>query len=470
MKSERILRVILFLILFAVFCVFVFKMNRAVPVGGIDEGRLFLAGATSFLQGEGFPITQRTPVYSLFLAFFGKLCGVNVSDTILGAHEYGNIGNEEVARDFLKPPFQRVLLIAQIIIWLATGFLLFRSLRILNVSSNWATFFLILYTGTTWILATYIYDPVLTAFFLTAGVYGFIRWIQTPEKSTWIWIAGAALAISALTRATFQVLIPCLLLPCFPLMRKGLFGVSKKAANHFAIAFIAMWLVFVGAYSVRNYFTHGFFGVSSATGLSLSGRAALFLEKAQPEYPEEVAEFLKIREIRGNTLGARSIKWLMSQRGMTWPEANNLLTRVSLLAIKRAPIRYLTEVGKSMFTFHMPSAQKGDRKILIFLYMLDSFLIVLFLLGSMIWISFHLLGLLSPIVRSSWSSLDSIILFCEIIYWYCAFISSGIDYGRPEHRTSVLFIMPFLVVLIANRFQIWNSVLVRRFQPVKASA
>ena len=66
--------------------ILIFRMNVAKPVGGIDEGRLFLAGATSLMQGKGYPITQRTPLYSLFLASIGYVAGVDPNQTIEGAH------------------------------------------------------------------------------------------------------------------------------------------------------------------------------------------------------------------------------------------------------------------------------------------------------------------------------------------------------------------------------------------------
>src|SRR5262249_30460010 len=118
-------------ILLAISClvvafILVFRMNAAKPVGGIDEGRLFLAGATSLMQGKGYPITQRTPLYSLFLTSIGYIAGVDPNQTIEGAHEYGSIENVDVATGFLQPRFQRLVLIAQLIIWIATVFLVFK--------------------------------------------------------------------------------------------------------------------------------------------------------------------------------------------------------------------------------------------------------------------------------------------------------------------------------------------------------
>jgi hypothetical protein len=435
-------------ILLAISClvvafILVFRMNVAKPVGGIDEGRLFLAGATSLMQGKGYPITQRTPLYSLFLASIGYVAGVDANQTIEGAHEYGSIENVDVATGFLQPPFQRLVLIAQLLIWLATVFLIYKIGQILNLPTNWLLVLLIGFISTSWILVTYIYDPVLTQFFLVLGTFALCRWLKNPTTLWWILLSGVSFSISALIRPTFQILTPLLALIIWFVWR------SRKAA----LIFLISWIVLVGSYSLRNYLNHGFFGVSCATGLSLSGRAATFIEKARPLYPEEVDEFLKIRDIRGNTLGARSIKWLMSNKGMTWPQANNFLVKVCTAAIIRAPMRYLVEVGKSLVTFHMPGSLKGDRGMLLPFYFVDALFTAIFLICTMMWISYHLMRLFTSAVNGTWSIDDSVILLLSIIYWYCALISCGVDYGRPEHRISVLYLIPLTSLLILRRLE-----------------
>lgn len=436
------------------------KMNRAIPVGGVDEGKLYLAGATSFLQGKGYPITQRAPFYSLFLAGLGRLSGVNPFDTIPAAHEWGSIEMREVAKDFLKPRFQHVALIVQFVIWLATAFIVYRALLHLKVSHESAGIFLLFFLGASWVLVIYIYDPVLTQFLLAIGLYGFVLWLKDPERSHWLWASGAAFALAALSRATFQLLSLCLIAACYFLLKSGLMSLKNrsipwgKTATRFLFVYLACWVVLVGGFSVRNYLQHGFFGVSCPASLSLAGRATPFLEKVQAEYPEEIAEFVKLRDIRGTGWSARGMMWLMTNRGMTWPQANNFMIKISSLVFIRAPMHFFVEFIKGLVTFHMPNALKGERVFLLSLYAVDFVLISVFLVATMMWVSFHLLRIISPAVSARWTAYDSLILFCEIIYWYCAVISSAMDYGRPEHRTSVIFIMPFTLVLIAARFQI----------------
>jgi hypothetical protein len=452
-------------ILLAISClvvafILVFRMNVAKPVGGIDEGRLFLAGSTSLMQGKGYPITQRTPLYSLFLASLGYAAGVDPTQTIEGAHEYGSIENVDVATGFLQPQFQRLVLIAQLAIWIATVFFVYKIGKILNLPPNWLIILLIAFISTSWILVTYIYDPVLTQFFLVLGTFSLCTWLNRSKNIWWILLSGASFSISALVRPTFQILTPLLALIIWLISRTS----KKTEGFKAAIIFLVAWIALIGTYSIRNYVTHGFFGVSCATGLSLSGRAATFLEKAQPLYPTEVEEFLKIREIRGNTLGARSIKWLMSNRGMTWPQANNFLVKVSIAAIIRAPMRYLVEVGKSMITFHMPGALKGERSMLLPFYFMDALVTGIFLICTMIWISFHLMRIFTSAVHGTWDHYDSVIVLFLVIYWYCALISCGVDYGRPEHRISVLYLIPLTSLLVLHRFEFSNSPFLKRFR------
>src|SRR5262245_39494514 len=178
MSSHWILKVLLAISCLLVAFILIFRMNVAKPVGGIDEGRLFLAGATSLMQGKGYPITQRTPLYSLFLASIGSVAGVDPNQTIEGAHEYGSIENVDVATGFLQPRFQRLVLIAQILIWLATVFLLFKIGQSVNLPANWLFVLLLGFISTSWILVTYIYDPVLTQFFLVLGTFALCKWLK----------------------------------------------------------------------------------------------------------------------------------------------------------------------------------------------------------------------------------------------------------------------------------------------------
>jgi hypothetical protein len=458
MSAHWTLKIVLAISCLIVAFILVFRMNAAKPVGGIDEGRLFLAGATSLMQGKGYPITQRTPIYSLFLASLGYVAGVDPNQTIPGAHEYGSIENVDVAKGFLQPRFQRLVLIAQLIIWIATVFFVFKIGQNLNLSLNSLFILLIGFISISWILVTYIYDPLLTQFFLVLGTFAFCVWMNHPKNFWWILLSGASFSISALIRPTFQILTPLLALIIWLLSRSTkLQQLSAKDGFKTGVVFFITWIALVGTYSLRNYVNHGFFGVSCATGLSLSGRAAPFLEKARPLYPAEVDEFLKIRDIRGNTLGARSIKWLMSNRGMTWPQANNFLVKVCTAAIIRAPMRYLVEVGKSLVTFHMPGALKGERSMLIPFYFFDALLTGIFLISTMIWISFHLMRLFTSSITGVWNYDDSVILLFFIIYWYCALISCGVDYGRPEHRISVLYLIPLTTLLILHRFEFSKS-------------
>ena len=169
-SARSVLKILLAIVCLTVVVILVFRMNRARPVGGIDEGRLFLAGATSLMQGKGFQIVQRTPLYSLFLASLGYAARVDPNQTIPGAHEYGNIENVDVATGFLQPRFQRLVLIVQLAIWIATLFLVYKIGRSLNLPIEWTLVLLIGFIPISWILVTYIYDPILTQFFLVLGL------------------------------------------------------------------------------------------------------------------------------------------------------------------------------------------------------------------------------------------------------------------------------------------------------------
>ncbi|HSP06961.1 MAG TPA: hypothetical protein VLR94_07270, partial [Acidobacteriota bacterium] len=271
-------------------------LNRARQVGGVDEGRLFLAGATAILQGSDFPLTQRTPLYSLLLAAVGRAAGVQPDVLTHGAREYGSIEDTDVAEGFVKPRFQKMMLWVQAGLWLLSVLVLYRTAESLGLPFGWTFAILAVYVALTWLLATYIYDPVLTQFLLALGFFALVRWYRKPESTGWILLSAFSFSLSALSRPTFQLLVPCLVIVVWIVFRMT---TGAMLPAKVVVVMMSVWLLIVGGYSLRNYVRNGFFGVSCAYGLSLTGRAAPFLEKAQDKFPEEVTQFLKIRDVDG---------------------------------------------------------------------------------------------------------------------------------------------------------------------------
>jgi hypothetical protein len=419
-------------------------------------GRLFLAGATSILIEKDYAVTQRPPLYSFILATLGYITGVDRSETVTAARDFGNVEGMQVARGFQDTGYRKTVLLFQGILWILTAILVLKIGQLEELTPGLLLLLLIMtLIPSSWIMILFIHDAVLSQLFLITGVFALTVSIKKRFASGPLLACGIFLALTGLSRSTFQLLPICLLLAAsIPLLWKY----GGRTFTKFALLILIPWVVLIGGWSARNYARYGFFGVSSVLGSSLCTRTANFLEKAQPSFPDLVPVFLTIRAEKGPPWGARAVKWLMMNKGMTYVQANQLLTRVNLKAIVSSPILYSYEVAQSLIYFHLPFVPRWPILARAPALAAESLVILCFLFLTLLWCGFHILSRISPIVqRTTWSTEDLLIACLQIIYWYTAFVSSAIDFGKPEHRAPVELIMPLTIVLIAHRLRIGGA-------------
>lgn len=444
--------------------VFLFLGVKQVQVvGGSDFSQSILAGSTAILNGETYPLYQRPPLYSLFISAVSLMVDVDGSDVVITARESGSIYSLPVASFFFESPFLSVLLISQIALWIFTLHLILRIADRLSVSQTVSTIGLVLFlVPSGWRMAVIIWDAVLTQFLLIAFIYFLIRSLD-ESSITYFSIALVALSFTALSRAAYQ-LLPFLILLLLPLFDRK-WGLPMKMRLQRGIVMVVIPVLFLGGWSVRNQVVNGFFGMGSSFGVSLSTRTSLFLEDAQVHDAELKDTFVQIRddllitsERHAATLwGELAAQWLMSEKGLSYAEANQELLRFNLNAISKAPINYILTVGQSMVGFHFPNVFDGESIVRIGLYLLDFSLISVFLFSFMLWGSSHCLGWLAPnLLRLDREKIDYIIFLISVIYLYSVFVNAAVDQGMSTQRLSVQAIISLSILLIVSRLHLYS--------------
>lgn len=444
------------LVLFAVVVVtiYVAMVQQAVPVSGTDTGKLHLAGATSLVTSGEYRITQRTPLYPLFLAAVAKIMGTPAEPTTKAAREMGNRERLDVSTAFLGGPYLSALLWAQYLLWLLTlGF----TTAILKMTDTLTSRAILLFcVPSSWLMVTFVHDLVLAHTALLSGVLCFvIAYAQHPKRLPFL-LSAMFFALASLARPTYQVLNIFMVIVMFlPILKDH----GKQWAIRFAAYNAVMWLLIVGGWSLYNYSKNDVYGVSSASGVALSTKTGLFLDRAAEIYPEEISAFLKIRddlimhsESRSSALlGDQASLWLMDNRGLTYAQASRVLTRINIIAISKAPLQYCWEVGKGMLAFFFPSVPGWSIPLRLAVTVAEVSAVILFLGFVAIWLSMHFLRWRGSSVITKWSKQDTIVLLAVALFVYTFLVASCVDLGKSHNRVPVQFVIPLAVALIGRR-------------------
>lgn len=447
-KATSAALIFLLLVSFAAFL----KFQYAKPIGGADLGRLYLAGATEIVRNQSYPVLQRPPGYSFLLAGLGWLTSITGKETNRFARDLGNPEALDVSGDFLNPSYLRIVLLVQILFWLFTIYSVITLFHLIHAQEYVKYALLAFSVPALWMFVGYVHDAVLTQFFLSIGLCYFFLSLYggLPTKA----LVGAAVCFSlaGLTRSTFQ-LLPFFFAICLSIPVLRMFG--RKGLLKLATVFVIPAIILLGGWSFRNYQKVRTFSTSSAMGPSLCSRTARFMERASSNFPDVMPSLVAIRDEQGRLWGAKAIKYLVVERGMSYTEASQLLAKINFVAIAHAPFLYLNEVARSLITFHLPHAPRGMSSIRTVSLALDAILIAAFLISTVLWCSAHILGWISPSFRRlRWSDKDTLILGAMSLYWYTAAVTSAVDFGRPEHRAPVQFLLPLVILVVVSRLGI----------------
>ena len=396
------------IIVFLLLCsVAIILILRVADTGPHDQGRLNLSGATAILHGQTFPIVQRAPLYSLFLASLSILQDKDTSQVSAVGREFGNINRVDAADSLFDESFLQFVLIAQVSLWMTTALLTVFLLRIVNIEWNWIVLVLLISTiPSFWERAGAVTEHILAQLLLSIGstliVYSIYRNLDLLS------LLGSCffLSLAALARAVYQFLpIIVFLILALPIVK--FYGVRKLL--YFILAIFIPWGLLVGGWSLYNQRNHGIFALSGVTGSSLSNQTGNFIDSNEKAYPDETPIFTQMRDeefLESPTKsygawGEKASRWLMENRNMTYVEANQFLLKYNLTAIASNPLQYSLNVAQSLIGFHQTGVGDQWPIIIRILFSLLDFLVIgLFLIGTFVWLCLRVLPYVSPkIVR-----------------------------------------------------------------------
>jgi hypothetical protein len=460
----------IFSIAILIFCILLaFAFKSASLIGSTDISKAYLAGATSFLDGDVYPLMQRPPPYSLFLSGLGWITGIKTDSKIPIAQESGDVVRLNVAEELLDPRFLSWVLIFQLMFWLISLIFFQKTLSIFSVPKNYIKTSLIVFlTPSAWLMIGQLWEATLLMLLFSISLYATACLIMCNQnKSNFFWttlLASLCFSLIGFTRSAYQ-LLPFLLALGIPIV---VFLLTHSKTNLFLQApiFILLAMIIVGGWSIRNQIVHGFLGEGASLGVSLSTRTANFMEQGINESPEFGEIFVQIRNDRyflsnshsPNLWGEDASRYLIQNFDLSYPEANDVLVSYNIATIMKAPLNYMATVFQSFVGFHFPNTPDLPEMLKAPFVMLEFLFILTFFLCLAIWITVQLLQLLnSSLVIIPWTSIDYLILICILIYFYSLIIHCGIDQGSSYQRMSIQYVISLIVVMVPYRFDIFNG-------------
>lgn len=454
-----------------------FQQGYAKP-DGLDRGLLFLSSTTYMLRGEATPVTQRGPAYPLLLAAIGFVMGVDEGPAEEVAHEFGSPVGFAIEKSLLQRPFLRAVLWVQILLFAATVVLVAATMKSLGLSAPFRIAALLMYL----VLAggaqiQYVHDLVLTQFLIAALAYFLVKTLQSTDLGTVpVLTAGLCAALSGLSRPTYQVL--GLELAVFLILVGFVHRRTPLYLNR-AVLVVIPTLILIGGWSIRNWNKHGFVGVSSVLGSTLSAKTALYVERASSSFPDLAPAFVTIRdqelvrspEHTAALWGGGALNMLMRERGMSYVQANQFMARVNVDLIRRAPMRYAVSIVKGIVQHLWVSTPDLPSSIRLPLAAMELLIIALFLVSMISFCVIHTALRLRIVANSTfgkWNWSDSAIAALFGIFACSVLLTCAVEAGRAEHRIPVQFLMPLL--LAASAYRLWMARLVQAEAPAVRAA
>jgi hypothetical protein len=331
--------------------------------------------------------------------------------------------------------------------------------------------------------SAYLLSETLSQFLLVVTFGSVAFWFLQRRATGLAVLAGLAIACSALTRPTYQLLAPAVV---------GLVLFYYKAIRHTSlnlrscITAALIWLgastALIGGFSTVNYAKFGFFGVYPMSGLNLSTRTVGVLERLPDQYAGEREALIKARAAAlakgGDAQNAYLSYWqaipdLKRVTGLKrLPELSSHLSRLHLALIREAPLYYLREVVSSFAGLWLPSAtpvaNMGSRTLQVLWVVLQLSVLVLFVLQLVVIAGLAILNCSERwLVKgpdSDWTARlvpHHLFVYClaGTIVFYNAFVTSLVEVGDPRYRMPA---EPFVIGMCFLGFHMWREILRHR--------
>jgi len=203
----------------------------------------------------------------------------------------------------------------------------------------------------------YLMSEAFFTFVLTLALTALVITLRRPT-TVWLLVAGALVAVTALTRPIGQVLVPlALILPVLPLpLEEGWGEGGRMKGGLRRAALVACGIAVVLApWTIRNLVVHGTTGAEGALGQALIGRTVRhdkgfrYDDPARPDPDLTRAAARRIiqqeadtGEASGGTITAR----VRDELGLTQAQTSNLLRDLAVAEIVAQPRHYLATTGE----------------------------------------------------------------------------------------------------------------------------
>lgn len=327
--------------------------------------------------------------------------------------------------------------------------------------------------------AAWVMTENLAQFGLVAAVAGLVFGL-VRSRARWVAVAGLSIGCLGLTRPVYLLLAPALsaVFVCASFARGWTAAARRTTRTAAAVLLVASGLV-LAAMSAFNGVRFGYLGITPLAGFHLTTKVTTFIERLPPEYAavREVLVRERDKEItaRGGTHTGTQTIWrskdeLMAMTGLTKPELSAYLLRMDLALIRRAPIEYLQEVGRSMalywFPAPTPAAAFGSTALRWLWTLLHVAILAGFFLEAVVLIGVgafrlsvrgHGAGLLVPWLGITAAQAWAYAVAGAVVV-YTALLTCFLDIGEPRQRRPTDVLLVFLVVLGA---WVWRRAVAR---------
>ncbi len=359
----------------------------------------------------------------------------------------------------------RVLFVVQLVMYMTSVILLAAFLRHLNVSIRliWAFIFISIIPPSV-VKTAYVLSGCLTEFFLVTGMLALLLWLDR-RRAGFLIASGIALAVSALIRPAYQLLF--LITGILFFVLAVYLARLKTALTRAAAVIFIFFLIIVGGFSLHNKIRFDYFGLTHWFGFNLSSKTARFVERLPDQYSGVRRILVKNRnraltQRHGSHTGEMyifsAIPELRRETGMTERELAEFMVEINWILIKRAPLNYLLEVGRSLCRYWFPATtdiSNFDSGTLQFLWSLIHFLVVIVFLAVVLILAAYRIMLwalpqragdrLRADLSGHYLHLAAFLLPLSFIV-YTMLISTVFEMGNPRYRLPTELMIFFTAV------------------------
>lgn len=320
--------------------------------------------------------------------------------------------------------------------------------------------------------AAHVMTENLAQFMLVLGLACLVSWLSRP-RAPLLAISAAAFAYAALTRPVYQALTVVI---AIGLIAIGAFSrrtrLSFRAAIGGGSALVLVSALVLGGLAVTNLLRFGSFAATPTLGFHLSTKTMTFVERLPDEYAAVREILIRERDAeltrRGGVHTGTQAIWgvrseLAAATGLSQAQLSSYLVRMNLRLIARAPLEYLTEVGRSVGTYWLPMpAGLASMKssvlrwtwAVLHLTIVGVFFLQLAVLGGVALFDASRRGAAAGGAIRATAVQRQAYALAGIIVFYTMILSCTIDIGEPRQRLPTDALIIFMCFLGA---QIWRQ-------------